>query len=189
MKQIFPATISLLAAATIVTLLSPVFDSSVYGVNGHPTEWLSFLPSAPFRHGGLSIILSPFIHLNLQHLFMNLIFMAPISLMIERKENKWFLLGTFFILHFLVLASLMFVPAHGKAFLGMSHTVLGLYMFWGLFNKRPGPIVLALVMLGASLVESQNMMATVAHTSGAAMGFVLWGAGSLWKKFRSHRSH
>lgn len=169
--------------------MAPIFDYSVYGVNGHPTVWLSFSPDSPLRHGGLSWIVSPFLHLHFEHLITNMTLFVPVAMMMERKKSGKFLLLKFLSIHTLVLLALMFVspfyPLSGKAFLGSSHVVIGLYCYWGLANKKYSMTVLALVILGIGLWQSQSPLTLLAHVLGFLIGFGILVTGSLWDKIRA----
>jgi len=187
------ATISIILISFAVTLMAPIFDSSVYGVNGHPTEWLSFLPSEPFRHMGLSLVVSPFLHINFQHLITNMIFLAPVAMMMERKKSGFFLILHFFLIHSQVLLLLVMVnflfPIDGKAFLGSSHVILGLYTFWSLANKKYGMLFFALLVLSVGLWQSQSPLTLLAHALGFIVGIEILLLGRLRDKLRSKSSH
>lgn len=182
------ATISLILGATLMTMMAPVFDSSVYGINGHPTEWMSFMPSAPLRNSGIGILLSPFIHMNWQHLLTNMIFLTPVALMIERKAGRGYLWLRFFLLHLFVLSALyaaqFIIPMEGKAFLGASHVVTGMFTFWGLTTRSKGMLFLSIAMVAGSAWQSQDSLTIAAHLTGATMGIMLFVVSSLLKKLR-----
>lgn len=183
------ASLALLALAVLVTFVAPIFDSSLFGVKGHPTEWLSFLPNAPFRLGGLTLFFSPFIHLNPEHLFTNLVMLVPISLMIERKRSAAFLIACFFIIHCQVLLYLwaisFFDAWEGKAFLGMSHVIVGLFSFWSLTNKKAGLFILALLVLGLGQWQAPNTLTFLAHFLGILTGIELFFLSSLYHRTRT----
>lgn len=192
MKNRPVVTITFILMTLLTTFLSPVFDSSVYGINGHPAEWLSFLPTTPFRHYGLGLFFSPFIHLDAAHLFMNLIFFVPVAMMIERKEEKS-LTYIFFIVHFFAL-SMLFVaaqisPMNQKAFLGMSHIIMGLYFFEALKTKSKGLLFFALCLSGLSFWFTGDAYRNLSHFSGAAAGIILFGLYHFWNKLRLKTSH
>lgn len=172
----------------VITFGAPAFDSSLYGVNGHPVEWLSFSPGSPFRHLGLSLLLSPFIHLNALHLFTNLAFFLPVALMIERKRSGPILALYFFSIHFMVLLTLVGIEnlfsLEGKAFLGSSHIIVGLYGFWSIANKKYGMLFVALVMIAAGLWENQSPFTLLAHGLGLIGGLLLPAADRLRSKLR-----
>lgn len=182
-------TILLVLTSIVVTLGAPAFDSSLYGVNGHPVEWLSFSPGLPFRHLGLSLFLSPFIHLNTLHLFTNLAFLIPMALMMERKRSGRFLAMFFFSIHFVVMLTLVGIenlfPSGGNAFLGSSHVVVGLYSYWSLSQKRYGLLFFTLLIIAAGLWENQNPLTLLAHTLGLFSGILLFVLGRLWCKIRA----
>ncbi len=187
------ATISLILISVAVTLMAPIFDYSVYGVNGHPTEWLSFLPGDPFRHNGFSLVVSPFLHINFQHLLTNLIFFAPVAMMMERKKSGFFLALNCFLVHSQVLLLLVMVnhlfSLDGKAFLGSSHVIIGLYTYWSLANKKYGMLFFALLILGVGLWQSQSPLTLLAHTLGFIVGVEILLLGRLRDKLRSKSSH
>jgi membrane associated rhomboid family serine protease len=167
--------------------MAPIFDSSIYGVNGHPTEWLSFLPSSPFRRMGLSLIFSPFLHINFQHLLTNMVFFTPVAMMMERKRSGVFLALNFFAIHFQVLLLLvvvnLFFPLYGKAFLGSSHVIIGLYSFWSLTNKKYGMLFFAFLILAVGLWQTQSPLTLLAHGLGFMVGIELLLLGRFWGKF------
>jgi membrane associated rhomboid family serine protease len=187
------ATITFILISVAVTLMAPIFDYSVYGVNGHPTEWLSFLPSEPFRHMGLSLVVSPFLHINFQHLITNMIFFAPVAMMMERKKSGFFLTLHFSLIHTQVLLLLVmvnyFVPLDGKAFLGSSHVVIGLYTYWSLANKKYGMLFFALLMLSVGLWQSQSPLTLLAHALGFMVGVEILLLGRLRDKLRTKSSY
>ena len=192
MKQRPLITISLILISLVITLMAPIFDNSIYGFNHHPTEWLSFSPNAPLRHWGLSLIFSPFLHMNFVHVLTNMIFFIPVGMMIERKESGRFLAVSFVLLHALVLLLLvmvnLFFSLEGKAFLGTSHVVIGLYTFWSLKTKNFALLFWPLFIIGWGLWEPQPMI-LLAHTLGLFAGIKLFFWSRLWDKFRSQRSH
>lgn len=170
------ATISIILLFIAMTFVAPIFDTSIYGVNGHPTDWMSFMPSSPFRHMGIGWISSPFIHLSLEHLAVNLFFFIPIAMMIERKKSATYLGFLFLVIHFQVLMALVlidqFYSLEDKGFLGSSHIVIGLYSFWFLHNKRYGLFTVTLTVLVSGLWQSQSPLTTLAHGLGFLIGIV-----------------
>lgn len=186
------ATISFILTTLAVTFMAPAFDSSFYGVNGHPTEWLSFLPEDPFRQSGLSLLLSPFLHINFLHLMTNMIIFIPVALMMERKKSGSFLALNFFLIHFQVLLLLVLInyvfPLHGKAFLGSSHVIIGLYTLWGFSNKKYGLLAVPLLVLAIGLWDS-NSLSLLAHALGFVVGVELLFLGQIWSKLSSKRTH
>lgn len=183
------ATISFVLFSVLVTFVAPIFDSSLYGVNGHPSEWLSFMPSMPFRHMGLSLILSPFLHLNFQHLVTNTILFIPVAMMVERKNSGRNLALNFFLIHFQVLFFLIFVtlfyPLEGKAFLGSSHVIIGLYSFWSITNKKYNLLYFSILILAVGLWQDQSHLTTLVHVLGLLTGLELSVFCRLRSKLRS----
>ena len=118
------ATISFILLSIAGFFIAPIFDYSVYGVNGHPNEWLSFLPNSPLRNMGLSLIFSPFLHINFAHVMSNLIFFIPVAMMMERQKSGIILTINFCLIHFQVLFLLfllgLIAPIGDKAFLNVS---------------------------------------------------------------------
>ena len=187
------ASISLAVATLIVTFLAPAFDSSIYGVNGNPVQWMSFMPSGPFRHNGVSLLLAPFLHVNLQHLGINLLLFLPVALMIERKLSGKSLLADFLAIHVLTMVVLV-LSAHtfsiGTAsFVGLSHIVTGLYAYWSLRQKKYSLMVFALAILLTGFWQDQNPLTILAHGLGLVSGIMLFGAGQLRRVNRSERPH
>lgn len=183
-------TICFIAVTFLVTFVAPIFDSSLYGVQGHPTEWLSFLPNAPLRHLGASLLFSPFIHVNFEHLMINLFFFVPMAMIIERKRSGTFLLFSVSLIHFQVLLALFVLssifPLEGKAFLGLSHIIVGLFSFWSLTNKKYGLLFLALLIIGVGQWQSQNELTLLAHGLGLVFGVELFFLGRFQNKQRLH---
>lgn len=187
------ATLLIIIITLLVTFMAPIFDSSIYGVNAHPTEWLSFSPAQPFRYYGLSLFFSPFIHLGLQHLIVNIVLFSPIAMMVERKESKRFLLTQYFAIHFQVLILLMvmnlFFPMENKLFLGSSHIIMGLYSYWSLSQKKWGMLFLTFLVLPIGLWQNQSPLTIAAHAMGFLIGIEMLFLCSLWDKIRSKRSN
>lgn len=185
-------TMALVLTSLIVTLVAPIFDSSFYGVNGHPTEWLSFSPDAPLRHYGLSLIFSPFLHISFLHLLTNMVVFMPVAMMIERKKSGSNLILRFLFIHFKVLIILVIVnalfPLGGKAFLGSSHVVVGLYTFWALNQKKYGMLLVPLLVLGIGLWDFSSLT-FLAHILGFLVGVGLFFLGSLLSKLRLKSSN
>lgn len=182
------ASVSLILLSFVVTVMISILDTSIYGINGHPTQWLSFLPHDPLRHMGLSLFISPFLHINLMHALFNMIFFIPLALMIERKKSGKFLAFSFFLHHALVLLSLvivdLFFSLEGKAFLGSSHVITGLYIFWALYNKNYALLFWPLLIIGIGLREPQPLI-LLAHSLGLLVGVIVFYVIRLWDKFRT----
>ncbi|WP_372655710.1 rhomboid family intramembrane serine protease [Halobacteriovorax sp.] len=177
MKKRPIATTSLTLIALAITSMAPLFDTSVYSLNEHPTQWMSFMPSTPFRYMGLTFISSPFIHLNLEHFFVNTLFLLPIGMIIERKKTWTYLAVLFLLVHFQTLLSLIVIDSfytfQAKAFLGYSHIVIGIYTFWFVKNKKYGSLTLAILILIAGLWQTQSPLTILAHVLGLAAGIVI----------------
>lgn len=179
------ATISLILMSIAVTLAAPAFDSSFYGFNGHPAEWLSFSPAAPFRHMGMGLIFSPFLHIHFWHLLTNIVVLTPIALMMERKKSGLYLVLQFIVIHLQVLFMLTLIHSvfsmEGKAFVGSSHVVAGLYTFWSLDRKNYRLLILPLSVIAIGLWDS-NTLSLIAHALGCLAGLVLLFINRLWNK-------
>ncbi|MGE3609493.1 MAG: hypothetical protein AB7I27_07895 [Bacteriovoracaceae bacterium] len=193
MKNKPVATISILILTVLITWIAPIFDSSLYGVNGHPTEWLSFYPAHPLNHFGAGLFASPFLHLNGQHLFTNLILFFPLAMVIERKESALFLLKFFILFHFQILLMLIclneVIPLEGKYFLGSSHIILAFYSFWGLSQKKWFLLGFSLLALMIGYWQGQSHLTTWAHAIGIFVGIETLFLSSFWNKIRPKRSH
>ena len=187
------ATLCFILTAILITFFAPLFDVSIYGLKGHPKEWLSFLPNSPWRHYGGSLLASPFLHMSWEHLLTNLVLFIPIAMMIERKRSGLYLAGIFFLLHFKVLVSLwvvqFFIPLEGKAFLGVSHVIIGLFSFWSLSTKRYGLLVFALLILIVGQWQLQSTSTLLAHALGFTMGVLLFFLGRSRDKLRPQRAN
>lgn len=170
------ATITLVLASFLVTFIAPIFDYSFYGENGHPTEWLSFLPSAPLRQAGLTLLFSPFLHINLTHFLTNMFFFLPVAMMVERKKSGMKLFLFFIMIHLETLLLLFitnaFIPLEGKAFLGSSHIVMGLYTYWALNQKKYGMMLIPLLVLSIGMWNSHGLT-LLAHMLGFIVGVEL----------------
>jgi membrane associated rhomboid family serine protease len=180
------ATILLIALSLLITFISPAFDTSVYGVNGNPLQWWGFMPAHPLRQYGLTLIISPFLHLNFAHLLINCILLVPVGLMIERKLNGiklmiYFLGIHFFTLILLVVASTL-MSLGQASFLGISHIVVGLYAYWGLVNRKFGLLIFTIGVLVAGYWQNQNPLTILAHGMGIVSGFILFGMGRFRRK-------
>lgn len=171
------ATITLILMSIAVTIAAPAFDSSFYGFNGHPAEWLSFSPEAPFRHMGMGLIFSPFLHIHFWHLVTNIVVLIPVALMMERKKSGLYLVLEFIAIHLQVLIMLVLLhsvfPMEGKAFVGNSHVVAGLYTFWSLNRKKFRLLILPLSVIAIGLWDS-NSLSLIAHILGCLAGIVLY---------------
>lgn len=180
------ATISLIVLSVIVTFIAPAFDSSIYGVNGSPLQWWSFMPAQPFRQLGLTLLLAPFLHLNTEHLLINTILLVPVGLMIERKQSAKHLAITFLSIHLLTMVLLIISSTFGNLsnayFLGMSHIVAGLYSYWALVNRKFSLLIFAAGILIAGFWKNQNPLTLLAHGLGIASGVILFGLGRLRRK-------
>lgn len=186
------ATFFFILASILVTFVAPIFDSSFYGENGHPTQWLSFLPGDPLRQSGLTLLLSPFLHINLSHLLTNIIIFLPVALMMERKISGRRLILDFSLIHFQVLLLLVlvnaFIPLEGKAFLGSSHIVIGLYTFWALDQKKYGMLLMPLLVLGIGIWNSHTPT-LLAHMLGFIVGVELLFLRRFWERVRPDSSN
>lgn len=181
-------TIAFLVLSFGITIGASVFDSSLFGHDGHPTLWLSFMPEDPFRLYGLSIIFSPFLHLGLQHLITNFILLVPVAMMIERKKSGPFLAGLFVTLHLIILATMIllhqFKSMTGAGFLGMSHVIIALITYWSLSTKRYGMLMFAAFILAMGWWQSQSSLTILAHAIGLIVGALLFAVSSSWQKLR-----
>jgi len=186
------ATIIIILISFAVTFMAPVFDTSVYGINGHPTEWLSFLPSTPWRHKQLSLFFSPFLHINFLHFINNMVMFTPIAMIIERKKSGFFLILTFFSIHFHVLLLLVLInvlsPMGNKTFLGSSHVIIGLYTFWSLSNKKYSMLFWPLLVIAIGLWDGHSL-SLLAHVLGFIVGVEHLLIGRLCNKFCPKRSN
>lgn len=180
------ATITLILLSLIVTLIAPAFDSSIYGVNGSPLQWWSFMPTDPFRQFGLTLLLAPFLHINFEHLLINTILLVPVGLMIERKLSAKHLVLSFLGIHLLammlLIASSIFINLSTASFLGTSHIVVGLYAYWAILNRKFSLLIFAAGVLIAGFWQNQNPLTILAHGLGIASGVILFGLGRLRRK-------
>ncbi len=177
MKQRPWVTIALIILCLLVTLLIPALDTSIYGFSGDPLSWLSFSPTDPFRFWGLSILLSPFVHLNFSHLFTNLIFLVPLALIIERRRSPGQLAMVLGFLHIAGLLCLLLLGAaialNGKMFLGSSQVLAGLYTFWALGEKKFAFFLIPAGIIVSGLWQGQDQLTILAHGAGVVSGMML----------------
>lgn len=180
------ATLSLIFISLLVTFLIPAFDTSLYGVDGNPLLWWSFLPSDPFRQFGLTLIVAPFLHMNFSHLVINTVLLVPVALMMERKLSGKSLLLSFSGVHvlsiILLLITSLFIDLSKSSFLGTSHIVVGLYAYWALANRKFSLLVFALGVLLVGFWQDQNPLTILAHGLGIVSGIMLFGLGRLRRK-------
>jgi membrane associated rhomboid family serine protease len=185
MKQRPYGTLSLILLTIIVTAASALFDGSLYGVEAHPADWWSFSPTAPMRLWRLTWLLSAFLHLGPSHLVTNLFILFPVAMMIERKKGPAHLLGMSALIHLLVLGGLLFGISlwslQGKAFLGSSHFILGLYMYWGILQRRWSLLLLPAGVLLWGVWQDQSSLILLAHILGTLAGVGL-GVGSHFRE-------
>jgi membrane associated rhomboid family serine protease len=186
-------TLSLLILAILVTAGVSIFDQSIYGVESHALGWLGFTPSAPWRYFGLSWILSGLMHQDFSHLITNLIILIPVAMIIERKLGSSSLVAISIFLHVMVLVSLIlchqFYSLENKSFLGTSHLAMGLYVFWGIHQKKWGLLILPAGVLIWGLWVNQGPQIMLAHLMGVGAGVLVVTLGQLWRKIRSQSSH
>lgn len=190
MKSHRPAfTILFVLITVLFTYGISILDTSLYGVQGSPLEWLAFKPIEFNQLFTLSALASPFVHLSTQHLLMNLLLFVPVSMMIERAQGIKFLLALILFIHFQVYLLLIvchyWINLSGFAFLGLSHIVLGLYGFWALYRKNIGLTVLALAIIIIGKWQGQDNLTLLAHILGYMIGVELFIARRSWDKFRS----
>lgn len=184
-------TITISMSCILMTAMAPLFDSSIYGINGHPTLWMSFMPSNPLRLLGLGLITSPFLHINLEHLIVNTFFLVPIAMIIERKYSSLYLLKLFFSLHALVLLQLVLVDTffqlNGKSFLGCSHIVIGIYSYYFTHEKKFGLLAIPFTVILLGAWQGQGVLTTLAHTLGLASGVCAVYLNIFFNSLRSNR--
>ncbi len=193
MKQRPLVTIGLILFCLLVTLMIPTLDTSIYGFNGDPLSWLSFSPTDPWRIWGLSILLSPFVHLNLWHLFTNLIFLVPLALIIERRRSPAQLVIILVCIHLAGLLCLLAlgagIPLEGKLFLGSSQVLAGLYTFWALEEKKFAYLLIPGGILLSGLWQGQDQLTILAHGAGVIGGVLLIFSNALRKKLGAKRTN
>jgi membrane associated rhomboid family serine protease len=172
------STITLSLLSCLITIGVGLFDSSLYSFDGSPLIWLSFMPESPLRAYGLSLIFSPFLHLNMQHLLTNLFFFIPISMMIEKKRGSLQVFSLFFVHHFLVLILLtlghFYFNFGGAGFLGMSHILMGLITYWSFTNRHYWPLLVPALFLLVGTYQDQASLTLLAHIFGVIAGLVLF---------------
>lgn len=172
------STIILSLLCCVITLGVGIFDSSLYSFDGSPLIWLSFMPESPLRAYGLSLIFSPFLHLNMQHLLTNLFFFIPISMMIEKKKGSFHVTSLFFAHHFLVLIFLtlghFYFNFEGAGFLGISHILMGLITYWSVRNRHYWPLLVPALFLSVGAFQGQAALTLLAHTFGVIAGLALF---------------
>lgn len=185
--------LTLVAVCTILTLVVEGLDGSYFGVTGDARQALSFMPTAPLRLGGLTMLLAPGIHLSLSHLGINLLLLVPLALIIERKHSPRMLFTNLAIIHFLALLGLWLASfalnLEGRGFLGLSQVVIGLYAFWGLRTRQWSYFLIALSVLLAGLAQDQSGLVVGAHALGLCAGVLLFLLHRLQLRAHAKRSH
>lgn len=183
------ASLVLIFSCLFVTILSQAFNTTLYSFDGSPAKWLSFSISDPLRYNGLTLLSSPFMHVSASHLLVNLFFLGPVALLIERKESGPFLMKTAGFIHLLVLILLILTAPPQYAFLGASHLICGLYTYWGLRERQWSLLFVAVMFIGVGVWEGQSLGTLLAHLSGAFAAILLLIIGHLRRKVRSQCSN
>lgn len=193
MKQRPFGTLSLILTSISVTAASAIFDGSLYGVEAQASDWWSFSPTAPMRLWGLTWLLSPFLHVGLAHLLTNLFILFPVAMMMERKDGWPSLVLMSTLIHFIVLIGLFLGAGlwslEGKAFLGSSHFILGLYMYWGIIQRRWSLLLVPAGVLFWGVWQDQSSLILLAHVLGAVVGALLGVSGHIRAKLRLKSAH
>ncbi|PIP96460.1 MAG: hypothetical protein COW00_10470 [Bdellovibrio sp. CG12_big_fil_rev_8_21_14_0_65_39_13] len=194
MKQTKPfLTLFLLFCCLFVTYGIGALDTSLYGVQGSALGWLSFSPESFKNLISLSLIVSPFLHLNTGHLLMNFFLFIPISMVIERSYGPKILSLLFIMIHvqslLLLIVSNHWINLEGKFFLGLSHVVLGLYGYFALSKKNLFLTFFALSIIAIGKWQGQDNLTLLAHVIGYLVGVELFVIRRSWEKFRSQRSN
>lgn len=175
--QRYPATLTLLLLCVLATLLGQGLDGSYFGVTGDALSGLSFMPAAPGRLAGLTTLSAALVHQDLTHLLVNLLLLAPIVLVLEKKHGGHATALLVVGLQLLVLLTLLLGHAvmdlSAFAFLGASHLTLGLYAFWGLTEKRFLALGMVAATLAAGFFQQQSSATLMAHALGASAGLCL----------------
>lgn len=179
------ATLTLTLICLIVTIASQAFNTSLFFFDGSPEKWLSYFTVEPFRHYGLTIVLSPFMHISSSHLLVNLFFLIPISLLIERKKSGQFLIIRFTAIHLITLIFLTLFASGNQAFLGASHLICGLGLYWSLNRRQWSLLALIIAFVGLGFWEGQNSATILAHGAGALAGALVLVLDQIRSKIRS----
>lgn len=142
------------------------------------------MPEFPFRNQGITLYLSAFVHMGVEHLLINMVFFIPLAMMIERKYSGKHIILIFFSLHLMTLSLLSILhfvmDLRGTAFLGMSHIVVGLSAFWGLLNKRYLILGISFLFLIVGYWQEQSTLVQMSHLCGLLSGVLLMARRSLW---------
>ena len=182
-------TIFILFCCLIITYGIGALDTSLYGVQGSALNWLSFRPDSFKNLLSLSLVISPFLHLNTTHIVMNFFLFIPISMVIERSYGPKQLALLFVSIHVQVLLFLLlshyWISLEGKSFLGLSHIILGLFGYWALSKKNVYMTFFALSIIALGKWQGQDNLTLLAHVLGYLVGVELFVIRRSWEKFRS----
>ncbi len=181
----------------LVTLWGLYFEPSLLRDGG-------LIPADPWRHGGLTLVSSFFLHAGLMHLFVNAAFLLIFG------DNSEDYLGHWLFLLLLVGSALTGDLVHGLLdprgdvpLVGASGGISGvlafyalrfprarlvtmirawMYIRWIRFSALTGFLVwLGMQAFGVYLQTGQfSMVSSLAHVGGAFFGILFWFAGWLW---------
>lgn len=153
-------------------------DASLFHESGSPLLWLSFNSTPSGTLWGISLLSSLFLHYDFTHGLINLLFLLPILMVLERRYSKANCLALILGIHFSVLLALMLLhflllPPH--SYLGLSHVVIGLYTHQAIEQRKKTLFFLALMMVVSSALSTPLSLAP--HLLGlmAGAGFSLIG--------------
>jgi membrane associated rhomboid family serine protease len=182
-------TLILLILSAGGTLIPPSFDSSLFGIKGAPLSAVGYSPIHPLRLFGGTILLSPFLHMNLEHFFMNALAFIPISLMIERKTSLREYAGAFCLIHLLTMILLTLLSLLGvgeKAiFMGLSHVVVGLFSYLSCKESKKSLLIFPALVIVAGWCVGQSKLTLFSHVFGILSGILLGSFRRLELKKRS----
>ena len=141
------------------------------------------------RHGQIWRILTPvFFHLNLMHLFFNMLWLKDLGSMVEARKGSFY-----FLLQFLLIGAIPNLAQYylnGPGFGGMSGVVYGLLGYIWMKSKfdpgsgfflHPTTVVMMLVWFVICFAPGMHIANTV-HAVGLGMGIV-WGSISATRPF------
>lgn len=166
----------IILSLTFYFLIS-AFDNSLYGVETDPIALFSFTSTLPFKNSLLPLLSSAFLHANVKHLVINMMFLGIFSYLLELKLGWKVLLLYFFILHLCTLALLALLSSMNFLapynFFGLSHVAFGFISLWFKLNKKRFLLLSLMTYFIVSYYQSGLEPGLISHAIGALMGFIL----------------
>jgi GlpG protein len=194
----YPLTVILITLSMLVAFVTrlgkdPVTSSyfTIAPVAGLSYEQIQEAGLSAIGHGQVWRLITPiFLHLNLLHILFNMLWLADLGAMIERRRGSWRLLVLVLVSG--IVSNLAQYGMSGPNFGGMSGVVYALFgCAWmkGRYQPQEGvgvfdtTVYVMLVWMAAGFVLPMGM-ANSAHAVGLAMGMVFGAGPHFWERLR-----